>query len=69
VSVLLRQPHGFEGSSSIISEVLNLDRLTVAEGPHVPGVSLNLDATRLPPTTYPNERETLSPASINSFGW
>jgi hypothetical protein len=56
VSVLLRQPHGFEGSSSIISEVLKLDALTVAEGPHVPGISLNLDVARLPPTAYPNER-------------
>src|SRR5262245_17617762 len=57
VSVLLRQPSGLEGSRPVVTEVPLLDRLTVAERPHVPGVCLNLDAARLPPTAYPNEPE------------
>ena len=56
---LLRQTDGFEGRRSVFSEVRPLDGLTVAERPHVPDVSLNLDAARLSPTARPDESEHL----------
>src|SRR6185503_6243211 len=50
VSVLFRQPHGFEGCRSISSEVRELDGRAVAERPHVPDKRLNVSAAHLAAT-------------------
>src|SRR4051794_14071778 len=60
------EPSGFEGRGSVVSEVRPLGRLTVAERPHVPDISLNRDAARLSPTARPDERDHLV-ACVNHF--
>ena len=65
---LLREAYGFVGRRSVFSEVRPLGRLTVAERPHVPDISLNRDAARLPPAARADEREHLVACIDHLFG-
>ena len=66
---LLPQPGGFEGSRLIVTEVLELDRLPVAERPQIPDMRLNLDSAPLPPSARADKGgTTLSSAWISSRG-
>jgi hypothetical protein len=48
---VLPQPTGFEGSRSIVTEVLELDRFPVAERPQIPDMRLNLGSAPRPLST------------------
>ena len=58
-SSLLRQPGGFEGPGSVVSEVGPLDWLAIAERPQVPDKSLNLSAARLAAAAEADQHEHL----------
>src|SRR5215213_8187971 len=64
---LLGQPRGCDGRRSVFSEVRPLDGLTVSERPHVPHVSLNIGAARLPPAACPDESKHLVPCVDQLF--